>query len=65
MVSASGVSNTIFLPSDPDELCIRLNLLMQEVQAGKKSDKINDEIIFIFDKLMEYKCKSKKNMNKF
>ena len=30
MVSASGVSNTIFLSSDPDEFCNRLKLLLQE-----------------------------------
>ena len=30
MVSASGVSKTIFLSSDPDELCNRLKLLLQE-----------------------------------
>ena len=30
MVSASGVSKTIFLSSDPDELCERLKLLLQE-----------------------------------
>ena len=60
-VSASGVSNTIFLPSDPHELRNRLKLLMQEVQAGNKSDKINDEIIFILDNLLDYKCISKKH----
>ena len=34
MVSASGVSKTIFLSSDPDELCDRLKLLLEEKQAG-------------------------------
>ena len=34
MVSASGVSKTIFLSSDPNELCNRLKLLLQEKQAG-------------------------------
>ena len=29
MVSASGVSKTIFSSSDPDELCDRLKLLLQ------------------------------------
>ena len=56
MISASGISIKIFLPSDPDELCNRLKLLIQEAQAGKNSDKINDEIIFILNKLLEYKC---------
>ena len=60
MVSASGVSKTIFLSSDANELCDRLKLLLQEKQAGNNSDIINDEIIAIIDKLLEYKCISKK-----
>ena len=60
MVSASGVSKTIFLSSDPDELCDRLKLLLQEKQAGNNSDIINNEIVAIVDKLLEYKCISKK-----
>ena len=60
MVSASGVSKTIFLSSDPDELCDRLKLLLQEKHAGNNSDLINDEIVSIVDKLLEYKCITKK-----
>ena len=60
MVSASGVSKTIFLSSDPDELCERLKLLLQEKHAGNNSDLINDEIVAIVDNLLEYKCISKK-----
>ena len=60
IVSASGVSKTIFLSSDPDELCDRLKLLLQEKHAGNNSDIINDEIVAIIDKLLEYKCISKK-----
>ena len=60
MVSASGISKTIFLSSDPDELCERLKLLLQEKHAGNNSDIINDEIVAIVDKLLEYKCISKK-----
>ena len=60
MVSASGVSKTIFLSSDPDELCNRLKLLLQEKLAGDNSDIINDEIVAIVDKLIEFKCISKK-----
>ena len=30
MICASGNSNTLFLPSDPNELCDRLKLLPQE-----------------------------------
>ena len=60
LVSASGVSKTIFLSSDPNELCDRLGLLLQEKHAGNKSDIINDEIVVIVDKLLEYKCITKK-----
>ena len=59
-VSASSVSKTIFLSSDPDELCNRLKLLLQEKHAGNKFDIISDEIVAIVDKLLEYKCISKK-----
>ena len=59
-VSASGVSKTKFLSSDPNEFCDRLQLLLQEKHAGKNSDIINDESVCIVDKLLEYKCISKK-----
>ena len=60
IVSASGVSKTIFLSSDANELCDRLKLLLQEKYAGNNSDIINNEIVAIIDKLLEYKCISKK-----
>ena len=60
MLSASDVSKTIFLSSDPDELCNRLKILLQENYAGNNSDIINDEIVAIIGKLLEYKCISKK-----
>ena len=59
-IMASGVSKTIFLSADPDELCNRIKLLLQEKHAGNNSDIINDEIVAIVDKLLEYKCISKK-----
>ena len=60
VVSASGISKTIFLSSDPNELCDRLKLLLQEKHAGNNSDIINEEIVVIIDKLLEYKCITKK-----
>ena len=65
IVSASGVSKTIFLSSDPDELCDRLKLLLQGKHAGNNFDIINEEIVVIIDKLLEYKCITKNNINKF
>ena len=59
-IMASGISKTIFLSSDPNEHCDRIKLLLQEKQAGNNSDIINQEIVAIVDKLLEYKCISKK-----
>ena len=65
IVSASGVSNTIILSSDPDELCDRLKLLLQEKHAGNNSDIIDQKIVAIIDKLLEYKCISEKQHKQF
>ena len=59
-IMASGVSKTIFLSSDSNELCDRLKLLLQEKHAGNNSTLIDEEIVAIIDKLLEYKCISKK-----
>ena len=59
-IMASGISKTIFLSSDPNELCDRLKLLLQEKNGGNNSNLIDEEIIAIVDKLLEYKCISKK-----
>ena len=59
-IMASGISKTIFLTSDPDELCNRFKLSLQEKHAGNNSDINNEEIVAIVDKLSEYKCISKK-----
>ena len=59
-IMTSGISKTIILSSDPNELCDRLKLLVQEKHAGNNSDIINDEIVTKIGKLLEYKCISKK-----
>ena len=56
---ASGVS-TMFFSSDFNELCDRLKLFLQDIQAGINSKLINEKIVAIIDKLLEYKCISKK-----
>ena len=58
-IMASGFSKTIILSSDPNEFCDRLKLLLQEKHAGNNSDIINEKIVAIIDKLLEYKCISK------
>ena len=59
-IMASGISKTIILSSNPDELCERLKLLLQEKHGGNNSYLIDEEIVAIIDKLLEYKCISKK-----
>ena len=59
-IMAFRFSKTIILSSDPNELCDRLKLFLQEKHAGNNSDIINDEIVAIVDKLLEYKCLFKK-----
>ena len=46
IVSASGISNTNFLPSDRDELCDRLKLLLQQKHAGNNSSLINKNFCY-------------------
>ena len=60
MISGSGISDTKFLPSDPNKLCNRLKLLLREKRAGKNSNNFNGKIIAIIDILVKYKCISKK-----
>ena len=62
-IMASGISKILFLSSDPDKLCNRLKLLLQEKHAGNISNLINEEIVAIVDKLLEYKCIIKKQHN--
>ena len=58
-IMASGIS-TKFLSENPDELCNKLKLLLQEKHAGNTSNSIGEEIVAIVDKLLTYKCISKK-----
>ena len=53
MVSASCVSNTIFLSSDPKEFCDRFKILLQEKQAGNTTNLVNEEVVAIAGKLLE------------
>ena len=45
-----------FLPSDPDVLVDQLKLLYFEKVGGNDSFLINEQIISIIDKLLEYEC---------
>ena len=63
MKSASGIPVETFLLSDPDELCDRLKLLLEEKQAGNNSFLINEEIVVILDNMLENKCKNRKHPN--
>ena len=59
-IMASGISKTIILSSDPNELCDRLKLLLQEKHGGNNSNLTDEKNVAIIDKLLEYKCISKK-----
>ena len=59
-IMASGFSKTMILSSDPNELCDRLKLLLQEKHGGNNSNLIDEEIVAIVDKLLEYNCITKK-----
>ena len=61
-ILASGISRTIILSSGPNELCDRLRLLLQEKHGGDNSNLIDEEIVAKVDKLLEYKCISKKQL---
>ena len=63
-IMVSGVS-TVVLPETPDELCDRSKLLLQEKQAGNNCDISNEEILAIVDKLLDFKCISKKQHKQF
>ena len=56
---ACGIS-TKFLSENPDDLCDRLNFLLQEEQAGNNFDIFNKEMIAVVDNFLEYKCTSEK-----
>ena len=44
MISVSGVSETIFLSSDPNENCDKKNITTKK-QAAKKSDQIIKKLL--------------------
>ena len=55
-ISASSISKTVFLSFNPNDICKRLKLLIQEKRAWNNSDLINQELVVIIDKFLEYKC---------
>ena len=57
MVSASGVSKTRFLSSDPNEICDGLEFFYQKKHGGNISNKNDEEIVAIVYKLLEYQLK--------
>ena len=48
--------NFVFLPSDPDELVDQLKLLYFEKVGGNDNPMLNEQIITIADKLLQYQC---------
>ena len=62
-IKTPGIS-TIFPSGNFNEFCDRSKLSLQKKQAGNNSDIVNEEILAIADKLVEYKCIST-NQQKF
>ena len=58
-IMASSISSKVS-SENPNELCDRLKLLIQEKQAGNNSNLIDKEIVAIADISLEYKCISTK-----
>ena len=52
----SYTNQYVFLPSDPDELVDQIKLLYFEKFGGNDSFLLNEQIIAIVDKLLEYEC---------
>ena len=44
-----------FLSFDPNRLCNRLKILLQEKQAGNNSKRFDEEIVALADEILEYK----------
>ena len=58
-IMAFGVS-TIFLSENPNELCDKLKLIIQEKRAANISNIIDEKLVDIADKLLEHRCISTK-----
>ena len=54
--AGSHTNQYVFLPPDPDELVDQLKLLYFEKLGGNESPQLNEQIIAIVDKLLEYEC---------
>ena len=55
-LNGSYTNQYVFLPSDPDELVEQLKLLYFEKLGGNVNPQLNEQIIAIVDKLLEYEC---------
>ena len=54
--AGSHTNQYVFLPSDPDELVDQLKLLYFEKLRGNDNPQLNEQIIAIVDKILEYEC---------
>ena len=52
----SGFNQYIFLPSDPDELVDQLKLIVSGKLGGNDNPVLNEQIIAIADKILQYQC---------
>ena len=54
VIPASGLKTT-FLPENPNEIYDKLKFLVKEKQGENDSNKINQQMVAIIGKLLEYK----------
>ena len=54
--AGSHANQYVFLPSDSDELVDQLKLLYFEKLGGNDNPQLNEQIVAIADKLLEYEC---------
>ena len=52
----SGLSQYIFLPSDPDELVDQPKPIVLEKVGGNEIPLLSEQIVAIVDKLVEFEC---------
>ena len=65
MVPATDVSKTIFYPSDQNEFCVGLGLLLLEKQAATFSDILMLKLLLYLIKYWNKKAYLRNNINNF
>ena len=62
---ASSDQEVIFLSDNPNEICDRLHLIIQEKQARNDTTRFDNELVAKIDKILEYKSITSTQHKKF